>query len=103
MSNRITLIVIGLIVFVNVALSAARPQNVAGENADVAAAIRYLQELETKHGQFARPRQVGIIYWTTLLLPGGVSFEINGGAKDSKSMLISNEASRKEITLQTRN
>uniref|UniRef100_A0A182IMN8 Uncharacterized protein n=1 Tax=Anopheles atroparvus TaxID=41427 RepID=A0A182IMN8_ANOAO len=35
-------------------LTAARPQD--SDAASVAAAIRYLQELETKHAQHARPR-----------------------------------------------
>uniref|UniRef100_A0AAG5CN94 Uncharacterized protein n=1 Tax=Anopheles atroparvus TaxID=41427 RepID=A0AAG5CN94_ANOAO len=37
-------------------LTAARPQD--SDAASVAAAIRYLQELETKHAQHARPRLV---------------------------------------------
>ncbi|XP_049548534.1 neuropeptide F-like isoform X1 [Anopheles darlingi] len=37
-----------------ITLTAARPQD--GDAASVAAAIRYLQELETKHAQHARPR-----------------------------------------------
>lgn len=32
----------------------ARPQN--GDETNVAEALRYLQELESKHAQFARPR-----------------------------------------------
>ncbi|XP_049548536.1 neuropeptide F-like isoform X2 [Anopheles darlingi] len=39
-----------------ITLTAARPQD--GDAASVAAAIRYLQELETKHAQHARPRLV---------------------------------------------
>lgn len=51
-------LLVALMIFALIAdlstLVAARPQD--SDAASVAAAIRYLQELETKHAQHARPR-----------------------------------------------
>ncbi|XP_052869592.1 neuropeptide F-like isoform X3 [Anopheles cruzii] len=49
----VALMICTLIVDLSI-LTAARPQD--NDAASVAAAIRYLQELETKHAQHARPR-----------------------------------------------
>ncbi|XP_058055455.1 neuropeptide F-like [Anopheles bellator] len=51
----VALMICTLIVDLSI-LTAARPQD--NDAASVAAAIRYLQELETKHAQHARPRLV---------------------------------------------
>ena len=58
MKQRLSIFLfIGLIMFLSISKADCRPAGEDGSDANsVAEAIRYLQDLENKHAQYARPR-----------------------------------------------